>query len=160
MSGKTLVDFTLEGEPPRTAQSRLRVFKNKAGRIFLGKTRHKPSEAFLTRLTLLARRAFLEANQCHPWESPDKASHKAAGTAYRVTLEFSYPHPSGTRKADREKPSLRTARPDLDNLSKSTLDAIVRSGVLPDDGQVSTLVLRKFNSPKPGLRVVVSIDSL
>ena len=50
-------------------------------------------------------------------------------------------------------------RPDVDNLTKSTLDAIVRSGLLVDDGNVDGLHIRKRRDKEPriGIGIVVQM---
>jgi hypothetical protein len=160
MSRRTLLDIFVEGEPPRTAQARLRVFKSRAGRVFLGKIKHKPTEDFLGRLERMARRAVLGSPTPRGRVGLGGDPKPGSEEPVRVTLEFSFPHPSGARKSETSLVVLRTRRPDLDNLAKSTLDAVVRAGVIADDNLVSTLVLRKFNSPSPGLRVLVESDEL
>lgn len=49
-------------------------------------------------------------------------------------------------------------RPDVDNLTKSTLDAIVRAGLLSDDGNVDNLRLVKMRGVKPGIKVTITVQ--
>lgn len=49
-------------------------------------------------------------------------------------------------------------RPDVDNLTKSTLDAIVRSGLLADDGNVDNLILRKRRSKFARIHMTITVQ--
>ena len=49
-------------------------------------------------------------------------------------------------------------RPDVDNLTKSTLDAIVRSGLLSDDGNVDNLILRKRRSRLGRIHMSITVQ--
>ena len=49
-------------------------------------------------------------------------------------------------------------RPDVDNLTKSTLDAIVRSGILDDDGNVDNLILRKRRSRLGRIHMSITVQ--
>lgn len=49
-------------------------------------------------------------------------------------------------------------RPDVDNLTKSTLDAIVRSGLLDDDGNVDNLILRKRRSRLGRIHMSITVQ--
>lgn len=166
MSPGIYLCFTVPGEPPRTAQSRLRVFKNKAGRVFLGKTRDKRTEAFLDRVVLAARKALAEAPRralgSLPGRDPardipprGKPASRSLREPLAVTIHFAFPYPASTPKSRSAFPSWRVERPDLDNLAKSVVDSLTRAGVFDDDSCVAELTLRKLNSPEPGLRVEV-----
>lgn len=166
MSPGLFLCFEVAGEPPRTAQARLRVFRNKAGRVFLGKSRDKRTEAFLNRVVAGARASMKAAPRralgTLPPSDPTRAlprQGKPASPAnldpVSVTLEFAFPYPASTPKSRSGSPAWRVARPDLDNLAKSVVDSLTRAGVFADDNRVSELILRKFNSPSPGLRVTV-----
>jgi hypothetical protein len=166
MSVPIYLCFTVPGEPPRTAQSRLRVFKSKSGRVFLGKTRDKKTEAFLGKILLAARQSLREAPRralgSLPGRDPVRdipREGKPASPSLReplsVSLEFSFPYPASTPKSRSGSPRWRVERPDLDNLAKSVLDSLTRAGIFDDDSRVAELTLRKLNSPNPGLRVTV-----
>lgn len=61
--------------------------------------------------------------------------------AYSVTIVYVY-RPASIRKKDFGQPKI--TRPDVDNLTKLILDSISDSHIAwNDDGQVSTLILRK-----------------
>lgn len=57
---------------------------------------------------------------------------------------------------DRKYAQWRTQRPDLDNLSKSVLDALTDAGSWADDNQVTLLRLAKYNSPTPKLSIFLT----
>lgn len=136
-----VVSIVVPGEPPRTAQSRLRVFRTKGGRVFLGKTRDRRSQSILD-----AIKARFAAH---------RPGARTRIVQAEVEIEFNFAHPKSEPARIRESVVPRTTRPDLDNLAKSVVDSIVRSGFLPDDNLITTLVLRKFNSPEPSIRVSV-----
>ncbi len=50
-------------------------------------------------------------------------------------------------------------RRDLDNLLKSTQDALEHAGVYEDDGQIDLLIVRRCE-PRKGGRVVIQLDEL
>ena len=47
--------------------------------------------------------------------------------------------------------TIRTAKPDLDNLLKGVLDICTRLGYWQDDAQVVSIYAMKMDSPMPGL---------
>ena len=47
--------------------------------------------------------------------------------------------------------TIRTAKPDLDNLLKGVLDICTRLGYWHDDAQVVSIYAMKMDSPMPGL---------
>ena len=64
--------------------------------------------------------------------------------AYKVNIVFVF-KPKTLRKSEQGKP--KTTRPDLDNMGKLVLDAIQEAQIaFEDDGEVSTLTLRKRNA--------------
>ena len=66
-------------------------------------------------------------------------------TAWRVCVEYIY-RPRTLRRKDFGAP--KTTRPDLDNLTKSVLDALTESGLaFADDAQVAALEMSKRYAP-------------
>lgn len=64
------------------------------------------------------------------------------------------------RKKDPEGRMWHLGKPDIDNILKSTLDALVMAGVIRDDTQVCTVVGKKYWASKsegPGLDVRMSL---
>lgn len=51
-----------------------------------------------------------------------------------------------------------TFKPDVDNLAKLALDAMMRAGLIKDDSSVSSIVARKVWSPDAGADFVISGD--
>ena len=82
-----------------------------------------------------------------------------------VEIEYTFPY-TNEDKAEIKKMAKRGlvfsprmhVRPDVDNLTKSTLDAIVRSGLLMDDGNVDNLHLRKKRGEKPGIKISITVQ--
>lgn len=61
-----------------------------------------------------------------------------------VNIQFTLHMPKGRRAADRKRGSMwSTRKPDLDKLTRSTLDALVTAGVLSDDSIVAVLWVSK-----------------
>lgn len=146
------VIITFEGlEPPRdTHQSRVRIFRNRAGKVFIGK--RKPSaetRLFLDALTSAILR--LRADN-----HPALAAIKSAPVCLRLGLFYSYP--KSTSKAKASVTRFKTTRPDADNLVKTIQDALTVREVFEDDSQVCCLEVRKYHSPRPG--IVLSIEPL
>lgn len=141
ISRPPVVTIVVPGDPPRTAQSRLRVFRTKSGRSFIGKTRDRRSQSILD-----AIKAKFSVHR------PSSGSRIVQA---EVEIDFFFAHPKSVSAQICDRVVPRTTRPDLDNLAKSVVDSIVRSGFLTDDNLITTLVLRKFNSPESSIRVSV-----
>ncbi len=77
-----------------------------------------------------------------------------------IRAEFYLPRPKRLmRRSDPAGPIAHTARPDIDNLSKSLLDAW-RGMVWRDDAQIHVLLASKSYAEKDGIpRVEVEIDA-
>ena len=91
--------------------------------------------------------------QCGP---PGRASPYPKTQGWLCALTF-------TSKTDPPLPNPTTSRPDIDNLAKSILDGITQAGVWHDDGQVQSLIARKWYTGKPSAnmgreRIVIRID--
>lgn len=144
--------ITFEGlEPPRdTHQSRVRIFRNRAGKVFIGKAKASAeTRRFLDALTT----AVLELRRTR---HPGLTLLKTGPVGLRLGLFYSWP--KSASKATRAKTLFRTVRPDADNLVKTIQDALTVREVVSDDSQVSYLEVRKYNSPLPGL--ILSIEPL
>lgn len=80
-------------------------------------------------------------------------AHGAVAGPLVVCIGFSMPTP---KKARHGKP--HDFRPDADNLAKLALDAVMKTGLIPDDSQVSTLVVRKTWDAEPGMVMTIGPD--
>ena len=81
------------------------------------------------------------------------AAHGALAGPLVVCIGFSF----GTPKKDRHgKP--HTFRPDVDNLAKLALDAVMKAGLFKDDASVSTLVVSKTWHNEPGMVMTIAED--
>jgi Holliday junction resolvase RusA-like endonuclease len=84
--------------------------------------------------------------------------------AIELTITFYMPRPGyhfGTGKnAARLKPSAPrwvSKKPDIDKLTRSTLDALTTSGVIKDDAQVARLVVeQRYADAATGARIVIT----
>lgn len=76
-----------------------------------------------------------------------------------VVIEFRFARPkshTGKRGLLPSAPKRHTGKPDLDNLAKSTLDAMVDCGLLLDDRIVFSLGLSKgWSDGQPGATIIV-----
>lgn len=63
-----------------------------------------------------------------------------------VTIEAVMPRPKSLPKKAGTGRVFRSCKPDVDNLAKSSLDALVQGGVITDDRQVAVLVVRKMTA--------------
>lgn len=69
--------------------------------------------------------------------------------ALRVEITFYFLDP----KAEEARP--RTRRPDADNLAKDMLDALMHTGHIVEDAQVSMLAVSKWDAPFEGIGVTI-----
>lgn len=81
---------------------------------------------------------------------PAKIKHKAFAGPVALSLAFSFARPPGHSGTGRNAGSLKRSaplrhiqKPDLDNLAKSTMDALTEAGVWRDDCQVVGLEMVK-----------------
>lgn len=90
----------------------------------------------------------------------------AAGSQFEETdalvlvADFYLPRPKNhynTRRAVKPAaPRAHKGKPDLDNLLKSTMDAIVDSGLVPDDRQfISITAMKHWTEGEPGACLVI-----
>lgn len=81
---------------------------------------------------------------------------QTAGTLIRLDFEFERPKAHlGARGLLGSAPTLHEQKPDVDNLAKSTLDAMVDAGFLADDKIVVGLTVTKAWSTRSGCRLTV-----
>tara|TARA_R100001129_G_scaffold128563_1_gene90599 strand:+ start:239 stop:670 length:432 start_codon:yes stop_codon:yes gene_type:complete len=80
----------------------------------------------------------------------------------KVTLRAIKTRPQRLRrKSDAEGLCWRTTKPDVDNVAKAVLDALVKAQVIADDQQVARLECDSLYAEKQGLpRVEVTVSTL
>jgi Holliday junction resolvase RusA-like endonuclease len=81
-------------------------------------------------------------------------------SAVVLSGEFVMKRPKKMKKSDISPP--HTAKPDLDNLIKSTQDAMVDAGILRDDCIISGLDMKKRYAAleeAPHVRIVLSVEN-
>jgi len=131
--------------PPPTHQAALRILKNKAtGKMFVGKMQKSSAKKWCVEAEMLMR-------QARKAQAVDTIQD-----AVTVSVCFNYAHTEDSkRRAKRlNLPFVpKRTRPDLDNLAKSTLDALVAAGWLADDNQIVELQLSKRHSEFEGLTI-------
>ena len=127
--------------PPRTtAQQHKRIFKNKAGRMFLG----TDSNGVAVQNELCALLSTHRPPESFPRNLPIACS---------IRLFFPY------RKTEKKTPvKLRahiahTVPPDADNLVKFLLDCMTRCNFWNDDSQVFHLNIEKYFHASPGIQI-------
>lgn len=133
--------LTIPIEPIRaTAQSAGRVIRTKDGRMFVAKFQKGSLRRFEGSILAEISR---QMKQDHPgFSTPEKEIPVIAW----VGFFFSPLKSSGKAK----KPIPKTTRPDLDNMAKSLIDCLTKSGLLADDSQIVSLSLSKFHHPERG----------
>tara|TARA_R110000824_G_scaffold283522_1_gene471895 strand:+ start:2284 stop:2745 length:462 start_codon:yes stop_codon:yes gene_type:complete len=74
-----------------------------------------------------------------------------------VEIDFYIKRPQRLmRKTDPPGRVIHDRKPDIDNLTKSVLDALTKSGIVLDDSRIAQLTARKFYSEK-GIRPRIEI---
>lgn len=133
------VEFFVKCNPPKTTiQATTRIFKNKQGRMFIGKT--DKARSVKEELMALLRPYVPEK----PFDEPLK-----------VTVEWGYPYLKTVRKRDIGKLIPCITRPDCDNLQKGFFDILTRMGFWVDDSIVWDIRFRKFYTDTPGIGVKI-----
>ena len=80
--------------------------------------------------------------------------------AIRMTLVILSPWRSATSKRDRAQGRIpKDTRPDCDNSAKQVCDVLERSGFLKDDGQLSSVIVRKRWGESPELWIRLEPDT-
>lgn len=128
--------FLLPLDPPPSNQAALRILKTKDGRQFVGKMAKSSATKWSNQATLLL-----------------KSYYKGLpiDKAVTVLIDFNYSHTEQSAKIAKREGLDRVpkaTRPDLDNLAKLVLDAIVKAGILKDDSLIVELALAKVYSDK------------
>ena len=139
--------YILPIEPPPTHQAALRILKTRDGRQFIGKMAKSSAKKWSVAATLMIQ-SQRNIKQAETIDAP-----------CIVSVAFYYPHTKESEKYCKRTNQtyiIKSTRPDLDNLAKSVLDAIVDAGVLKDDGAIVELALAKYYAAEP--KVVVDID--
>ncbi len=80
--------------------------------------------------------------------------------AVAVSIRFIFPRPIAAKKADRDRWGYRTARPDIDNLTKSVLDSLSQAKVWADDQQVARIEAEKVLAPRGREGVWIRVEVL
>jgi len=74
----------------------------------------------------------------------------------RLEVEFYLPRPQARKNDD-----YVAVKPDLDNLLKSTMDALTNAGVWRDDSQVAAVVMSKrYESANQAIGAVIRLEAL
>jgi Holliday junction resolvase RusA-like endonuclease len=133
--------ITVYIEPSPTQQSALRILKNKAGKMFVGKM--ASSKASKWKKEFIAK--ILKDRPEKPYDFP-----------LEVEIGFEYRF---LKKHDHSLNEIipKTTRPDLDNLEKMVLDSLVEAGYMTDDSLVCSKKSYKLFSPS-GPRIVIDIS--
>jgi Holliday junction resolvase RusA-like endonuclease len=128
------ISFYVRGLP--VPQPRPRAGRKKDGSLYV----YQPNDDAVTvwRRTVELSAAFA-MRDCEPIKG-----------AFRVSIAFNFARPRshfkehfGGIELKEGAPMDHTSKPDLDNLAKSTLDAIVKSGIVEDDAKAVAVTLTK-----------------
>lgn len=78
------------------------------------------------------------------------------GSPVRVAIDYFFPYQSTATKTQKKQPfAWMTERPDIDNLTKSVLDAITDLEIYADDSQVCELAISKKRTVEPSIHIVI-----
>lgn len=124
--------FFREGEPPHA------TMQHKGVRVVNGHVYH---------YTKKRQQEALDYWQSIGTEILERLGGETLTGPVHISVNFLFPHPSGTKKIERTRGAFRTKRPDLDNMVKGLLDGFSKAGVWEDDAQVVSLQLEKLNVP-------------
>ena len=130
-----ICQFFVPGMPK--GQARPRAFARKVGDRFVARVYDSGSSEGWKGAIALAAKPFL--------------GHQATDSALRLEIDFYLPRPkSACRKCDPDGPIPHTGQLDIDNLTKSVMDALQGVGFVRNDGQFCELVARKWYHEKGG----------
>lgn len=105
-----------------TQQGSLRILKNKAGKMFVGKMSNSKASQW--------KRDFIamisQYKPSVPYDFP-----------LEITIGFEYDYLKKHTAIERKQILPKNTRPDLDNLEKMVLDALVEAGFMTDDSLVA-----------------------
>lgn len=126
-------------EPIRaTSQSAGRIIKAKDGRMFVAKFQNGTLRKFETELMKEIKHRLSVVDP--KFKTPDR------DIPVTVWIGF-YFSPLATAKPG-DRPIPKTTRPDVDNMAKSVIDCLTKTGVLADDAQITNLSLTKAHNPR------------
>lgn len=115
-------NFKIFISPAPTHQGSLRILKNKAGRMFVGKMSNSKATHWMKEFIAQASKH----KPSEPYNFP-----------LEVTIGFEYDYLKKHKASDRKQILPKETRPDLDNLEKMVLDSLVKAGFMVDDSLVA-----------------------
>jgi Holliday junction resolvase RusA-like endonuclease len=135
-----IVNIRVPIAPPPTHQAALRVLKNKHGKMFIGKMSTSKASKWALNFSVLI-------NQWKPKQPMEGA--------LRASIHFAYPLLA--RHKNRMLVEAKMTRPDCDNLVKSVLDCLVKSGYMIDDANIAHLsVTKSYHWKAPFVDVIIT----
>jgi Holliday junction resolvase RusA-like endonuclease len=138
-----MLSFVVFIEPSPTQQGALRILKNKAGRMFVGKMSSSKASKW--------KREFIAKVRQHAPAVP-------LDCPLEIEIGFEYPFLKKHKDDDLDGIIAKTTRPDLDNLEKMVLDGLVEAGVMKDDALVCSKRSHKlFSSEGPRITIDISL---
>jgi Holliday junction resolvase RusA-like endonuclease len=142
MSNKA-IDIVMMIDPVAKARARV-VFKD--GRV----SAFTPQE---TKMAELEIKLTIRQHLLHTLDFSGPSPYFDAKTPLRLEADFIIPRPPTIPKSR----TLPMVRPDCDNYTKTLLDALNKF-LYPDDGQITTLIVRKRYGLMPAIHLKVSPD--
>lgn len=138
----TGITFIIRGEPIRVTQQQHRFGGHKANGKAIVYRDDRLASAY-DWLCMEMRRQMAEAKNIH---------FRKINEGCTVFISWYF----GTT-TKRLQGRYKITRPDVDNLAKGILDALVRAGVIADDGLVARLELEKHWSSKAEARTIIAV---
>jgi Holliday junction resolvase RusA-like endonuclease len=139
-----LVNIRVPIEPPPTHQAALRILKRSNGQMFVGKMAKSSAKRWSTAFELLLQQ----------W----KPQQPMEGVL-RASINFAYPLLAKHRRTNGGATVVeaKVTRPDCDNLVKSVLDSLTKTGYIKDDANVAILSVYKcFHWKGPFIDVIIT----
>lgn len=130
--------FRIFIESSPTQQSALRILKSKSGKMFVGKMSNSKATKW--------KKEFIAKCLSHRPEKP-------YDFPLEVTIGFEYDYLKKHSASERKQILPKETRPDLDNLEKMVLDALVEAGFMVDDSLVAIKHSHKLFTGCPSITI-------
>lgn len=144
----TVLEISVDGLP--APQGSHRIGRNRAGKAIILADNDRAQKAWRRDVTYAASVANFQAGAdvLYP-----------AGIPVAVSITFTLPRPKSHRHANGQlrdnAPLLVTTKPDVDKLTRSTLDGIGDARIWADDNQVHLRGVTKIYGDKPGAEITL-----
>lgn len=141
-AAEILQHFKIRCIPPKgTHQHTARIFKNSAGKSFIGKSKTNKAAKDEEKLQLL----LMPHQPSFPHQGP-----------LQLKVYWDYPYRKSEPKKNRNAPIYCQTRPDGDNLIKGLKDLMTTLGFWEDDARISDERIIRRYTDSPGITIIIS----